>query len=106
MEIKGTINLPRQTVPNGDAIVESKQTLPQEFERLFARQLIQELTKDLFENKEGVSTSGSGNLYKQQIVDVLSNELAKQEKLGIADAVEQYLGARQKTGNGQQLTER
>lgn len=76
---------------NRDDASVSKQSLPQEFERLFARQLIQELTKGLFENKKGALSSGSGNVYKQQIVDVLSSELADQQTLGIADAVEQYL---------------
>lgn len=106
MEIYQNITSSQQPLHNSDAIAESKQTLPQEFERLFARQLVQELTKGLFENEEGALPSGSGNMYKQQIVDVLSSELANQQKLGIADAVEHYLAASQKAGNEQQLTKR
>lgn len=63
-----------------------------QFERIFARQLVQELTKNLFEKEEDDGAmSGTGGLYKDQIVDTLSRELAAQRKLGMADMISRYL---------------
>lgn len=62
-----------------------------EFERLFARQMVREMTRGLFEENEKDGMMGaSGGLYREHIVDTLSNELAKQEKLGMAEKVRTF----------------
>lgn len=62
-----------------------------EFERLFARQMVREMTSGLFEEKEkGGMMGASGGLYREHIIDTLSNELAKQEKLGMAEKVRSF----------------
>lgn len=56
-----------------------------EFERIFARQLIQEMTKGLFksDDKQGIMRSGNA-MYRGHIVDTLSEALAKEQKLGMS----------------------
>lgn len=72
-----------------------KNEIAVEFERIFARQMVEQMTKNLFQNddEEGVLSTG-GSLYKDHIVDVLSSELAKQEPLGIADIIRGHLDNR------------
>lgn len=62
------------------------------FEKIFARQLVQEMTKGLFENDDNntMMTGGAG-LYRKYIVDTLSTELAKQGNLGMGDMVLRYI---------------
>lgn len=85
-----------QTRPETD---KQQQELAVEFERIFARQLVEQMTRSLFENdEEGVMKSG-GAIYREHIVDILSSELGKQEALGIAEIVRNQWGLRE-TGSG------
>ncbi|PWN05200.1 hypothetical protein [Rhodohalobacter mucosus] len=79
--------------PQRDQIPQSGEDVAMEFERIFARQLVSEMAKGLFENSgtgEGVMQSGN-QLYRDHIIDTLSSELAKQEPLGISDMVRRHL---------------
>jgi Rod binding domain-containing protein len=62
-----------------------------EFEQLFAKQLIQGMTKGLFKRGSSRGMMSSGNeMYRSHIVDTLSTALAKQEKLGMSDMISKY----------------
>ncbi|MEX0779621.1 MAG: hypothetical protein WD491_01665 [Balneolales bacterium] len=65
-----------------------KEEVAFEFERIFAQQIVQQMTKGLFEgaDNKGVMQSG-GSIYKDQIVETLSRELAKQEPLGVSEMI-------------------
>ncbi|MEX0773151.1 MAG: hypothetical protein WEB89_06720 [Balneolales bacterium] len=65
-----------------------KEEVAFEFERIFAQQIVQQMTKGLFESADnkGVMQSG-GSVYKDQIVETLSKELAKQEPLGVSEMI-------------------
>lgn len=75
----------------GSTVEEKKKEMAMEFERLFARQLVQEMTKGLFKNddKKGMMTSGN-EMYRNHIVDTLSQALAEQEKLGMSGMISNY----------------
>lgn len=62
-----------------------------EFERVFARYLVGEMTKDTFksDDKNGMAGADS-DFYKDMIVDALSNQLAREKRLGFADMVMQF----------------
>ncbi|HLR77203.1 MAG TPA: hypothetical protein VK106_06045 [Balneolaceae bacterium] len=65
-----------------------------EFEKIFARQLVQQMTKGLFENDDNNTMMSGSGLYRKHIVDTLSEELAKQNKLGMGDLVLRYIELR------------
>ena len=62
-----------------------------EFEEIFARHLVKELTKDSFKMSGGTGMMGNANnMYREFITDALASELATQRKLGMADLVSKY----------------
>ncbi len=62
-----------------------------DFEELFARHLVQEMTKDAFDMTDKSSGAGQSNaLYREFITDALAGELAAQRQLGMADMVKEY----------------
>ncbi|MEX0769768.1 MAG: hypothetical protein WD035_03490 [Balneolaceae bacterium] len=73
-----------------------KNEIAMEFEQIFARQMVEQMTKNLFQNdnKEGGVLSTGGSFYKDHVVDALSTELAKQEPLGIAEIIRGHLEKR------------
>lgn len=71
---------------------QKKEEMAMAFEKLFARQLVQEMTKGLFESDDKQRMTGAGSgMYRDHIVDTLSQELAEQKKLGMADMITRYL---------------
>lgn len=69
----------------------SKEKAATDFEEIFARHLVKELTKDSFKMSGGNPIMGnSNNMYREFITDALATELAKQRKLGMADLVSKY----------------
>ncbi len=75
---------------NGSQVQQKKEEMAMEFEQLFAKQLVSEMTKDLFkQDSQGMMSSGN-EMYRQHIVDTLSTALAKQEKLGMSDMISKY----------------
>lgn len=59
-----------------------------DFEELFARFLVREMTKGVFEENETSGTPGHSNaLYREFITEALSGELAARRKLGMAEMV-------------------
>lgn len=68
-----------------------KEQAATDFEEIFARQLVNELTKDSFKMTDNETGMGqSNNLYREFITDALAGELAQQRKLGMADLVSKY----------------
>lgn len=88
---------------HGHADVESlkdrKESVPVEFEKLFARHLVEEMTKGMFESDEEQPMMQSQSLYKDHITDTLADHLAEQRELGIADMVEHFWDERLSTDN-------
>lgn len=68
-----------------------KEEVATEFEKIFARKLVREMTKDSFKmgDKNGLMGQ-SNNMYRRHITETLANEIAKQGKLGMADLISEY----------------
>ena len=74
-----------------DSAEQKKEEVAMEFEKIFARKLVSEMTKDSFKMSDNSGVMGSANnLYREHITDALANELASQRKLGMADLVTKY----------------
>jgi Rod binding domain-containing protein len=70
---------------------ESKQEkVTTSFEGIFARQLMEEMTKGLFKQDDNSMLGAGSEIYRAHIVDTLSRELAEQHKLGVADMITHY----------------
>ena len=85
--------------PQRDQVPQNSEDVAMEFERIFARQLVAEMAKGLFENSsmvDGVMQSGN-QLYRDHIIETLSAELAKQEPLGISEMVRRHLSQTETT---------
>ena len=67
-----------------EQIQEKKLDTAMEFERIFSKHLVEELTKNSFKMGDTFG-SGSFKVYRDHITDTLANELAEQRKLGMAD---------------------
>jgi len=64
-----------------------------EFEHIFARHLVQEMTKGLFDAPEGQAFTGhSASFYREHITGTLAKELAEQKRLGMADLILKHWG--------------
>ncbi|MEX0594077.1 MAG: hypothetical protein WD115_04825 [Balneolaceae bacterium] len=63
------------------------------FEKLFARHLVEQITKDSFSTADNsFGTSGTGQMVRGRIVDTLADALASERALGMADMVEHFWG--------------
>ncbi|NGP87372.1 hypothetical protein [Fodinibius halophilus] len=68
-----------------------KEEVATNFEKIFARNLVKEMTKDSFKMGDNKGLMGqSNNLYRRHIVDTLATEIAEQRKLGMADLINKY----------------
>ena len=62
-----------------------------QFEMVFARQLVNQMTKGMFKMGDNKGVMGRSNsLYRSYVTDTLATELAKNHKLGIADMLIKY----------------
>lgn len=60
-------------------------------EKIFARHLIQELTKNSFKMGEGDGPFSSTNaVYREFITDALADQLAAEKRLGMAEMISKY----------------
>jgi Rod binding domain-containing protein len=66
-----------------------KENAAVQFEEIFAKHLVKELTKDSFKI-EGGMMGNANKMYREFITDALATELAAQRKLGMADLVSRY----------------
>jgi Rod binding domain-containing protein len=85
------LNIAKQQVSKQRTEELQKEKAANDFEEIFARHLVKEMTKDSFKMSDKNSVMGSsGSLYREHITDALAGELAKQRKLGMADLVTRY----------------
>lgn len=66
------------------AIPTKKENAAKEFERIFALQLVTEMTKGAFKPADNAIGNAGSELYRTQINETLASELAQQGSLGIA----------------------
>lgn len=91
MNIESFLHTAREQVSNSRRDEIRKEEAATDFEEIFARHLVKELTKDSFQMTDNISGMGqSNNLYREFITDALAGELAEQRKLGMADLVTEY----------------
>ena len=87
MEIKplrGNFNLAEAKL---DKLEKKKQDTAMEFERMFARHLVEEMTKGSFKMSDDAIGASSFAMYREHITETLANEIADQKTLGMADLV-------------------
>ncbi|MDC3296743.1 rod-binding protein [Balneolaceae bacterium] len=62
-----------------------------EFELIFAKKLVNEMTKNSFDIGGKDAPMNSGNsMYRHHITDTLAKELADQGSLGLADLIKEF----------------
>jgi len=82
---------------------ENKMETAVEFERIFARHLVQEMTKGLFEAPEGQALTGrSASMYREYITGTLAQELAREQRLGMAELIINHWDAGESKSAGNQ----
>jgi len=70
---------------------QKKEEVAMEFEKIFARKLVSELTKDSFKMGDKNGAMGQANsMYRHHITDTLATEIAEQRQLGMADLISKY----------------
>jgi Rod binding domain-containing protein len=67
-----------------DKLEETVEKLGKEFELIFARQLVEQMTKDAFKPSDNSTMQAGSEIYRTQITDSLASELARNGNLGIA----------------------
>lgn len=68
-----------------------KEKAANDFEEIFAKHLVKQMTKDTFKMDDNGGVMGNANsMYREHITDALAKELADQRKLGMADLVTRY----------------
>ena len=91
MNIESAISLNKSTLSEATKEALQKENAAIQFEEIFARHLVKELTKNTFKmTNEGGLMGNANNMYREFINDALANELAAQKKLGMADLVSRY----------------
>lgn len=95
MKIDSNLDIARSELSKNRKMEIEKEKAANDFEEIFARHLVKEMTKDAFKMDDNNSMmGGSGNMYREFITDALAGELAAQRKLGMADLVTQYWNQR------------
>ncbi|NBW69911.1 MAG: hypothetical protein EBR32_00660 [Bacteroidetes bacterium] len=92
--INNPISLPNTALAGSLESPKSKPDLSdigKDFELIFAKKLVAEMTKNQFEmGGEGALLSSGSDLYRHHITDILAKELANQGSLGIAELIQKY----------------
>lgn len=83
------ISLSTQPLSEERSLELKKERAAVQFEEIFAKHLVKELTKNSFK-MEGGMMGNANKMYREFITDALASELAAQRKLGMADLVTQY----------------
>jgi len=91
MKVDSFLQIARNQLDTGKSQEQKKEKTASEFEKLFAKNLVKELTKDSFKMSDNEGVMGhSNNLYREYITNALAGELAAQRKLGMADLITKY----------------
>lgn len=95
MKIDSFLHIARNQVGQNRSSELQKEEAATDFEELFARHLVKEMTKDSFKMTDNNGVMGqSNNMYREYITDALAGELADQRRLGMADLVTRYWNQR------------
>lgn len=89
MKVGNQIPLDQSALSQSRKEVREKENAAVQFEEIFAKHLVKELTKDSFKI-EGGMMGNANKMYREFITDALATELAAQRKLGMADLVSRY----------------
>lgn len=91
MEINSAMNALQGEISKSRSDEIKKEEIATDFEEIFARKLVKELTKDSFKMGDNNGVLGqSNNLYRRHITETIANEIAKQGKLGMADMINEH----------------
>jgi Rod binding domain-containing protein len=93
-------NINNTNAPKAHHSEKKKEKVATAFEKIFARQLIEQMTKGLFKHDDKGIMEAGNSLYRTHIVDTLAQELASQHKLGIGEMVMNYFN--QKSDNNKE----
>ncbi|MTI86459.1 MAG: hypothetical protein FH748_00670 [Balneolaceae bacterium] len=100
MKVDSFLDIAKQRVNDQRKNELQKEKAANDFEEIFARHLVKEMTKNSFKMSDSNGLMGSsGNLYREHVTDALASELASQRKLGMADLVTQYWNQRSGSSN-------
>ncbi|HKL18295.1 MAG TPA: hypothetical protein VJ905_04980 [Halalkalibaculum sp.] len=95
MKVDSFLQIARSQVGQNRSEELQKEEAANDFEELFARHLVKEMTKDSFKMTDNSGVMGqSNNMYREFITDALAGELANQRRLGMADLVTKYWNQR------------
>ncbi len=89
MKVENQFSLEQSTLSEARKHRNERENAAVQFEEIFAKHLVKELTKDSFKMEGGVM-GGANNMYREFVTDALATELAAQRKLGMADLVSTY----------------
>lgn len=89
MKIENHISINQSSLSESRKQHREKENAAVQFEEIFAKHLVKELTKDSFKI-EGGMMGNANKMYREFITDALATELATQRKLGMADLVSRY----------------
>lgn len=89
MNIENHIPINQSSLSESRKQHREKENAAVQFEEIFAKHLVKELTKDSFKI-EGGMMGNANKMYREFITDALATELAAQRKLGMADLVSRY----------------
>lgn len=91
MRIESPISLERSPLTDQQREELRKEQTAIQFEELFARHLVKEMTKSVFQMQGGtMGNNNSYHLYQEFVTDALATQLAAQKKLGMADLVSRH----------------
>ena len=91
MKIDSTLELARNEVSQARKHELERDKAATDFEEIFAKHLVKEMTKNTFKMDSNSGVYGnSANMYREFVTDALAQELAQQRKLGMADLVTKY----------------
>lgn len=91
MKVDSFIHLAQQQLDSRKSEEMKKEQAANDFEEIFARHLVKEMTKGSFGmSSEGGIMSNANSMYREHITNALAEELASQRKLGMADLVTKY----------------
>lgn len=91
MKVDSFIHIAQQQLDSRKNEEMQKEQAASDFEEIFARHLVKEMTKGSFGmSSEGGMMNNANSMYREHITDALARELANQRKLGMADLVTKY----------------
>ena len=89
MKVGNHISIEQSALSESRKQTQDREKTAVQFEEIFAKHLVSELTKNSFKIDGGMM-GNANKMYREFITDALATELAAQRKLGMADLVTQY----------------